>query len=97
MAEMISIARPYAEAAFKFARDAQALVDVEGIIESGIIDQAFPADRGAGFFEIDPHHDEHVIFEAIRLSLEFGGVFERGFRIMNRAGTDDGHEAIVLA
>ena len=46
------------------AGDAQAVVDVEGIVQIRIVDQALPADRGAGFFKIDPHDDEHVVFAA---------------------------------
>src|SRR5690606_2448879 len=34
------------------AGDPQALVDIEIAVEIGIVDEPFPTDRGAGFFEI---------------------------------------------
>ena len=80
----------------EFACDAQAAVDVEGVIESWIVDQTFPTHGGAGFLKIDPHHDEEVFFQTLSFSLEFCGVFESGLGIVNRAGTDDDHESVIL-
>ena len=54
----------------EFARDAQAAVDVEGVVEVGIVDEALPAHGGAGLLEVDPHDDQEVVGIALHEVLE---------------------------
>ena len=37
------------------------VINIEGTIEIGVIDQAFPAHCCPGFFKIDPHDDQQII------------------------------------
>ena len=37
--------------------DSQSFVDLEGAVHVGIVDETFPADSRAGFFEVDTHDD----------------------------------------
>ncbi len=38
--------------------EVQPLVDPVGVIEVRVVDKAFPAEDGAGLFEVDPHHEK---------------------------------------
>ena len=76
-------------------RQAQPLVDAEAVVETGIVDQALPAHRGAGFFEVDPHQDLEVPAMADALLGQAPGVVERGDGIVDRTGPDDDDEAVV--
>ena len=42
------------------AREAQAVVDLVGLVEMGVVDEALPADGGAGLLKIDAHDDAQV-------------------------------------
>jgi hypothetical protein len=41
----------------QLAGDAQAFVDAETLVQVRVVDQAFPAHRGARFFKIHTHDD----------------------------------------
>src|SRR3546814_14126128 len=61
-----------------------------------VVDQPFPADRGARFFKIDAHDDQQMLVELRTQGFEAGRVFERRFRIVDRAWNDDQqHESVV--
>src|SRR3546814_15547338 len=60
-----------------------------------VVDQPFPADRGARFFKIDAHDDQQMLVELRTQGFEAGRVFERRFRIVDRAWTDDHQQAII--
>src|SRR5688572_18066938 len=81
----------------KVARDAQALVDAEAAVEIGVVDQAFPAHRGARLLEIDPHED----FELARMLFPFLGkllgIGESGHWVMDGARPDHHQHAIGAA
>src|SRR3546814_864135 len=79
----------------QLAADAQTLVDVVAVVEVRVVDQPFPADRGARFFKIDAHDDQQMLVELRTQGFEAGRVFERRFRIVDRAWTDDHQQAIV--
>ena len=76
---------------------AKAFVDVEALIQIGIVDQPFPADRGARLLEVGPHDDDEVAGVAVRERLEPLAVLERGLRIVNRARADDDGEPRIGA
>ena len=65
-------------------------------IEVRVIDQAFPANDGPGFFKINAHNNQQVAREAGGDGLKLLRVFERRHRIMNGAGADDGQQTVVL-
>ncbi len=80
----------------QFARHAQAVVDAEAVIHEWIVDQAFPADRGARLFEIHAH-DHFQLAGEFRARLDQQvGVFDRRLGIVDGAWADDHHQAVVL-
>ena len=78
------------------ARDAQALVDAEALVEVRIVDEALPADRRARLLEVDAHHDLERRRRSASRSAEPPRVVERGARVVDRARADD-HEQPVVA
>src|SRR5262245_31926445 len=57
---------------------AQALVDVVGLVEIRVVDKPLPADYRARLFEIDAHDHKKRIRQRVGDGLELGGVFQRG-------------------
>ncbi len=62
-----------------------------------IVDQPFPADRGARFFEIDAHQHEQAILHAARKLQQPLGVFQAGLFIVNGARADDHDQPRIVA
>ena len=62
----------------------------------GIIDEAFPADGGAGFLEVDPHDDEEIFLVAAHRCLQAFAVFDGGGGIVDGAGPNDDEEAVIV-
>ena len=56
---------------------------METAVQVRVIDQAFPADGGARFFEIDPHDDFKVIGKMTAEFREFFCIFFGGNGIMD--------------
>jgi len=81
----------------EFAGHAEAAVDIEGIVEVGVVDEALPADGGAGFLEVDAHDDEEVVLVLVGGGLEEFAVVEGGLGIVDGAGADHNEEAVVLS
>ena len=81
----------------QMARQAQAVVDLVGLIEMGIVDEALPADGGAGLLEVDAHDDAQVGGELVDGGFEQGGVLARGLGVVNGAGADEDQQARVAA
>ena len=67
------------------ARDAQPLVDAEAAVEVRIVDQAFPAHRGARLLEVHAHQQLELVAVTPSFLLEFSCVFQRRERIVDRA------------
>jgi len=61
-----------------------------------VVDEALPADGGAGFLEIDAHDDFHAVGKFLAEGVELGGVFEGGFIVVDGAGSDDDEEPGVF-
>lgn len=59
----------------KSASEPQAVVDAEAAVHARIVDQAFPADGGAGLFEVAAHHDQKLIRVAIGKGFQSTGIF----------------------
>ena len=81
----------------QLARHAQSLVYVEAAVQVGIVDEALPADRGAWFLEVDPHHDEQIPVQFFGEAGQALTVLSRGDRVVNRARPGHHQKAIVLA
>lgn len=45
----------------ELARDAQALVDVEAVVDVRVVDETFPAHSGPGFLQVGTHDDQQLI------------------------------------
>nr|BFF25621.1 hypothetical protein GCM10025732_35860 [Glycomyces mayteni] len=79
------------------AGQAQAGLDVVGAVQVRVVDEALPADGGAGLLEVDAHDDEEVVRERGRGGGEAAGVVLGGGRIVHGAGADDEEEPVVVA
>ena len=75
----------------------QALVDFEGAIQVGVVDESLPADGGARLFEVDAHDDQQVLVELIGGGLQAAGVVDGGLGVVDGARADNDQQAIVLA
>jgi hypothetical protein len=53
----------------ELAGDTQTLVDLEGLINIGIVDQALPADCCAGLLEVGAHNDANVVLQLVGKGL----------------------------
>lgn len=62
----------------------------------GSFDQPFPPDRGARFLEVQAHDDFETAVQATPQLRQARAVFKRGFRVMDRARTDDDSQPVVL-
>jgi len=80
----------------KSARHAQAVIDVERIVQRRIIDQALPADRRPRFLKIDPHDHKHVLLDALRLLFQLHRIVDRSLGIMDRARPHNRQQAVVF-
>ena len=81
----------------QLAGDAQAFVDAVGLIEVRVVDQALPADGGAGLLEVHPHDDLERVGIARTHLLEATGVVDGSGRIVDGARADHHQQAVVLA
>jgi hypothetical protein len=79
----------------EFARQAQALVDLEAAVHARVVDQALPAHRGARLLEIHAHQDQQVIGMTHGFLPQLACVIHRGVVIVDRAGADDDGQAVV--
>ena len=79
------------------AGDAQALVDVVGVVQIGVVDEALPADSGARLLEIHPHDQMQLLPVPLRLFPQPLGVFLGGLRIVDGAGADHHQQALIPA
>ena len=78
-------------------RLAQAVVDLERLVEVGIVDEALPAERGARLFEVHAHDEAELLRELGDGVLQQLGILTRCLGVVNGAGADDDKQAIVLA
>jgi len=76
---------------------AEAVVDLEGFVEVGVVDEALPAEGGAGLFEVDTHDDAEIAGVFGDGGLQEFGVLAGGVGVVNGAGAHDDEEAMVFA
>src|SRR5690348_7661179 len=77
------------------AGEAEAVVDLVGAVEMRIVDEALPADGGAGLLKVDAHDDVQVSGELGNGGFEQGGVFDGGLGVVDGAGAYEDEEARV--
>ena len=78
------------------ARDVQAFLDLEGVIEVRVVDQAFPADGGTRLLEVDAHHDVEAVLHFLGQYLQAACVVTGGVQVMDGAGADHDQQARVF-
>ena len=81
----------------QLARDMQTGFHIKGVVHVGIVDQPFPADGGAGFFEIDAHNDIELILQLVREIFQATSVIQSGFSVMDRTGTANHQQTRIAA
>ena len=75
--------------------DTETLVDLEGLVDIGIVDEALPADCGARLLEVGAHNDVKVTRKLASQSLEPVSILNGGGRVVNGARPDNNEQAIV--
>ena len=60
-----------------------------------VVDQPFPAHRGAGLLEVDAHDNENILSDLIRERLQACGVIKCRLRIVDRAWPHYHHQTII--
>ncbi|MNZ39686.1 hypothetical protein D3C78_571840 [compost metagenome] len=81
----------------QLAADVQAVLNLERVVQVRIVDQAFPADRGARLLEVHTHDQVQGVGHFGSEGFEALGVFVSGFDVVDRAGTDHHEQAVILA
>jgi len=81
----------------QLTRNAETLVNLEGVVDIGIVDETLPANGCSGLLEVGAHHDAEIVGELVRELLESGSVFLGSGRVVNGAGTDNDEESVALA
>ena len=79
----------------ELAGDAQALVDLVGLVHVGVVDQTLPADCGAGLLQVGAHDNAQVLGELGGELLQATSVLEGSVGIVNGAGTDHDQETVI--
>ncbi len=72
-------------------------VHVVAAIEVRVVGQAFPADRGAGFFDVGAHHQQQLVVDFAAEGCQAVGVFQGRARVVDRARANDHQQALVAA
>src|ERR1017187_10015469 len=67
----------------------QAVIDLVGLVEVGIVDQSLPSDGGAGLLEVDAHHNAQFRGELRDGAPEQSRIVPRSLGVVN--GTRSGH------
>ena len=75
----------------------QAAVNIKTFVEAGVVDVAFPANRGAGFFKVNAHHQLKRVAIFGELILKELRVFQGGFFVVDGAGADYDQQTVVTA
>ena len=79
------------------AREAEAGIDLVALVEERIVDQAFPADDGARFLEVNAHDGQQFAGVERRGLAQAFGVLEGGGGIVDGTRADDDEQARIGA
>src|SRR4029079_18046710 len=77
--------------------EAQSFIDSIRLIYIGLVDQYFPADDSARFFEVYAHDNQKRARKRIDNRLELGRVFEGSLGVVYRARADHDEKPAILA
>lgn len=77
--------------------DTKTLVDLERRVDIGIVNEALPADGGAGLLKVGSHNNNKVVFELLGKSLKSAAVLESCGGVMEGARSNNDKETVVLA
>lgn len=80
----------------ELAGQAQALVDLEAAVDVGVVDEALPANSGAGLLKVRAHDDEELILVLFASLQQEVAVGEGGFGVVDGAGADDDEQTFSL-
>src|SRR5690606_28469201 len=75
----------------------ETLFNLEGIVQVGVVDQAFPAHSSARLLKVHPHDDVERVRHFVSQLLQSLGVVLGFVHVMNGAGANDHHQAVILA
>jgi len=81
----------------KLTGNTETLVDLEGVVDIGVVDQTLPADGCSGLLEVGAHHNAEIVGESVGDLLESGSVFLGSSRVVDGARTDDNEKSVALA
>ena len=73
------------------------LVDAEGVVHPGVVDEPLPAQRGARLLEVDAHDEQQGVGELVGERAQAPRVVEPGDGIVDGAGAHHHEEAAVAA
>jgi hypothetical protein len=79
----------------ELAGDAQTLVDLERLINVGVVDQALPADSCARLLEVGAHDDAEVALQLVGDLDKARAVFDGGLGVVHGARADNDEEAVI--
>src|SRR5690606_36968784 len=77
------------------ATDAQAILDLEGVVQVGIVDQALPADGGTRLLEVHAHHQEQGVGDFRGELLQALCIFQGGLHVVDGAGADHQEQTVI--
>lgn len=70
------------DVAEEFPRDGEALIDLERLVQVGVVDQTLPTNGRAWLLKIRSHDDDEVVVEFIGQRLQAVGVLKGGVGIV---------------
>lgn len=80
----------------QLARGAETLVDLEAVIDVGVVDQTLPSDRRTGLLEVRAHDDQQVVAVLLLQLHKAVTVFKGHCGVVDRAGADDYQETLLV-
>lgn len=80
----------------QLSRQTQALVDLEAVVDIGVVDQTLPSHSRARLLQVGAHHDEQLILMLLLGGEEQVAVLERGLGVVDGAGANDDQEPLLL-
>lgn len=80
----------------KLTGGAKTLVDLEAVVNVGVVDETLPADGGTGLLEVGAHDNQQLILVLLLHLHEAIAVFEGHFRVVDGAGTDDNQQTATV-
>jgi hypothetical protein len=80
----------------QLARHPQSFVNFVALVNVGVIDESFPANRCPWLLEVGAHDDAEVVSKLVGKSLETLAVLERELWVVQRAWADHDKETVIF-